>query len=160
VHAPQGVPQCVIANAPVEPTTMLLVPTPIGKLPLQVDQIRGMQPVEEVTVVAQFVTRRETFAQVRRGDSDYGQYMNPLAAGATVADIGAPLDVGADTVRVDIRLSTDAQRGSSGWIYAAAPLRAGAMLKLRTPRYELDGTVLSVQPEWTPTGTARNGVSQ
>lgn len=149
VKAPQGVPQCTIGDAPLQPTSMLLMKTPIGQLPFQVDQIRGLQPLEEVQVTIQVTARKEIVDQIRIGDADHGQYMNPLAAGALVERIGNRLDAGAGTERVDLTLTAQAQRGSSSWTYAASPLRAGAPLALRTPRYEVQALVLRVQPDWT-----------
>jgi hypothetical protein len=163
VRAPQGVPQCVIGDAVVAPTSLLLVKTPLGVLPLQVDQIRGTQPLEPVRVTVQFTNRRELLQQVQRGDRDFGEYMNPLSAGAAVVDIGSAQVVGADIQRVDVTLTAQAQRGSSSWIYAAAPLRAGTNFTLRTPQYELQGVVLTLDPEWTPApggDSSQNGATR
>jgi hypothetical protein len=149
VKAPEGVPQCTVGDARLAPTSMLLLKTPIGPIPFQVDQIRGLQPVEPVQVTVQVIAREEIVDQIRVGDADYGQFMNPLAAGAVVDRVGNRIRVGEGTDRVDVSLTAQAQRGSSSWTYAAAPLRAGAPLRLRTPRYEADAVVLRVSPEWT-----------
>ena len=42
----QGMPECVGGGIVLQPTTMLFVDTPLGKLPFQIDQIRGSQPLE------------------------------------------------------------------------------------------------------------------
>jgi hypothetical protein len=149
VKAPQGVPQCTVGDAPLQPTSMLLMKTPIGPLPFQIDQIRGLQPVEPVQVTAQVTARAEIIDQIRKGDADFGQYMNPLAAGATVENVGNRVRVAEATDRVDVVLAAQAQRGSSSWTYGALPLRAGAALTVRTPRYEVQAVVLRVTPEWT-----------
>jgi hypothetical protein len=157
VRAPQGTPQCTIGDAVLQPTGLMVVKTELGALPLQVDQIRGTQPLESVAITVQFVNRRELLAQVKPGDADYGDYMNPLAAGATVSRISAPVPIGADTQRIDVALTAQAQRGTSSWIYAAAPLRAGAPFTLRTPQYLLQGQVLTIDPEWSAAPAAGNG---
>src|SRR5690606_3942362 len=59
VRAPQGVPHCAIGDAALQPTSLIVVSTPIGELPFQVDQIRGQKPLESVRIVAQFINRRE-----------------------------------------------------------------------------------------------------
>ena len=115
-------------------------------------QIRGFQPVEPVQVVTQVTARTEIIDQIRKGDADYGQFMNPLAAGAMVNAVANRAMVADRTVRVDVSLTAQAQRGSSSWTYAAPPLRAGATFVLRTPRYELQGLVVQVTPAWTPAG--------
>lgn len=150
VRAPQGVPQCTIGDAALRQTSMVVLTTPLGQLPFQVDQIRGLQPVEPVRVTVQFVARREILAAIRAGDTDHGEFRNPLAAGAVVTAVGSATRVAEDTDRVDLTLTADAQRGSSSWTYASASLRAGAQFLLRTPRYELQGTVIRIEPEWTP----------
>ena len=149
VRAPQGVPQCAVGDSPLQPLTMLVLNTSLGALPFQIDQIRGAQPLEAVDVVVQITGRRELLAQVKPGDTDYGQYVNPLAAGAVVASVGTPMTLGGDTERVDIKMRAQAQRNSSGWTYASAPLRVGGGYSLRTPKYELQGIVVQIAPEWT-----------
>ena len=149
VRAPQGVPQCAVGDAAIQVTSILMLNTAIGTLPFQVDQIRGLQPLEPVDIRLQVTARSEIVAQLRTGDIDSGQYANPLAAGAVLTAVERPVSLGSDTDRVDVTLRAQAQRGSSGWIYASVPVRAGAALPIRTSKYELQGLVLSVTPPWT-----------
>jgi hypothetical protein len=150
VRAPQGVPHCAVGDAPLQPLTMLVLNTPIGALPFQIDQLRSALALEEVEIVVQIVGRRELLAQIGPGDTDHGQYVNPLAAGAVVKAVSIPETIGGDTQRVDVSLRAQAQRTTMGWTYAAAPLRVGSNYFLRTPEYELQGTVVRIAPEWTP----------
>jgi hypothetical protein len=150
VRAPQGMPHCAVGDAPLQPLTMLVLNTPVGTLPFQIDQLRSAQPLEAVDVVVQMTGRRELLAQITAGDTDHGQYVNPLAAGAVVNGVTRPLTVGGDTQRVDVNLRTRAQRTSNGWTYASAPLRVGSVYYLRTAEYELQGIVVRITPEWTP----------
>jgi hypothetical protein len=150
LKVPQGVPHCSIGDARVEPTSVILMTTPIGQLPFQIDQIRGLQPLERITVVFQVITRTEIVDQIGKGHADYGPFMNPLAAGAVVTDVRNRSRVGENTDRVDVALEVQAQRSSSSWTYASSPLRAGASLMFRTPKYEVSGTVIQIMPEWAP----------
>jgi hypothetical protein len=159
VKAPEGVPQCTIGDAPLKQTSLMLMTTPVGQLPFQVDQIRGLQALEPVQLTAQVTARAEIIDQIRKGDADYGQFMNPLAAGAVVLGVSNRLRVADSTDRIDVALTAQAQRGTSSWTYASATLRAGAPFVLRTPRYEVQATVLQVTPEWAP-ATPTNGGSR
>jgi hypothetical protein len=89
--------------------------------------------------------------RVRTGDVDRGEWLNELAAGAHVTDVGAVRAASGGSVERDVSLTIDAQRGSRGWLYAQAPLRVGAQLRLRTPDYDLSGIVLDVTPRWSDT---------
>jgi hypothetical protein len=153
VRAPQGVPQCALGDAQLQPTALVALNTPAGPLPFQVDQLRGTQPLEAVEIVVQLANRSELIDQIRVGDTDLGQFVNPLAAGATVLQIGNRLSLGSGVTRVDVRLRVQAQRTSGGWTYASAPLRAGGAFVVRTQTYELQGILLSVSPEWTAPAT-------
>ena len=160
VRAPQGIPQCAVGDAALQPLTLLVLNTAIGALPFQVDQLRGTQPLETVEVVVQITNRRELIAQIRPGDVDQGPYVNPLAAGATVLSVGNRMVVGGDTERVDVTLRAQAQRTTSGWTYGSAPLRSGGGYVLRAPRYELQGTVVRVSPEWNAAAPGEAGAGQ
>jgi len=150
VRAPQGEPQCTIGDAPLRPTSIILIETPLGTLPFQIDQLRGLQPIEAVRVIVQFNGRREVIEQIRAGDEDQGQYLNELAAGAKVVRTTPPMSLGGDTVRVDTTLLAEAQRGSSSWVYAGSPMRVGTPFVFRTPRYEMHGSIVSLEPPWAP----------
>ena len=160
VRAPQGVPQCALGDAPLQPLTMLVLNTAVGALPFQIDQIRGVQPLEEVDVLVQFTARREVLIQIAPGDTDHGQYVNPLAAGAVVDSLSPAVTLGGDTQRVDVKLRTQVQRTTNGWTYASAPLRVGGVYHLRTPKYELQGTVVQITPEWSAPSDAQTAAGQ
>ena len=149
VRAVQGTPQCVVGDVVLQPTAMLFVKSQLGTVPFQIDQIRGAQPLEAVEVTVQMTGRPVVISQIQQGDVDYGAYVNELAAGATVTRIATPVKLSADAVQADVTLRAQAQRGVSSWTYASAPLRVGAPFVLRTPRYELSGTVINVTPPWS-----------
>lgn len=137
VRAVQGEPECVANGTGLHPLTLLFLPTPLGTLPFQIDQVRGTQPLVSLDITVRFTGTPEALAQVKTGDVDMGEVTNTLSIGGTVTSVGAA----AGTSR-DARLVVDAQQGTSGWIYANAPLRIGGPFLLRTPGYELQGTVV------------------
>lgn len=149
VRAPQGSPQCVVGDVVLQPTAIVFLDTALGKLPFQIDQIRGSQPLETVTVTASFDNRPVVLQQIAAGDVDQGGFANALAAGARVTAVAPARTLAADHARVDVTLSAQAQRDSASWTYGSRPLRVGAPFVLKTPKYELQGTVIQLTPAWT-----------
>lgn len=146
VRASAGYPQCVVGDVALQPTTFLLLLTPLGTLPFQVDQVRGLQPVEPVRVRVRLSGPAAAIAAVKPDDMDHGTFVNELAAGATVLAAGPVQRVSeAQAVReVDLRVA--AQRNSNSWTYANGPLKIGGPFVLRTFLYELTGTVVALTP--------------
>jgi hypothetical protein len=143
-----GTPFCQIDGVTVQATMMLMGEHGTSKLPFQIDQVRGAEALEPIEAVVQMVGAPAVIAQLRVGDVDRGGSSNPLAAGGTITQIGSRSTSGANqTAIVTMRLS--AERGSNGWVYASRPLHAGTTVTLRTPRYELNGYVQKLTPEWT-----------
>jgi len=149
-RAPQGSPQCVVGDTVLQTNAVIMVKTPIGPLPFQVDQVRGTAPLEQVRATVRFTGSASLINQIRKGDTDTGPFGNPLAAGATVLDLSTPQRVNDESRQCDVTLLIQAQRGEAGWVWASGLLRAGVGLTLKTPRYELSGTVTQLTPEWTP----------
>lgn len=144
-----GAPSCYANGVALQPTYILSGEFSFGKLPFQIDQVRGLAAPEPVEVVARFAAAPSVITQMRVGDVDGGVFANPLAAGATVTAIRVRKTSDAlHEAEVDLRVN--AERGSNGWSYAGQPLRAGSALVLRSPRYELQGSVADVTPPWTP----------
>jgi hypothetical protein len=144
VQTAAGIPHCYINNLPLQPTVLLYGEHDGNKLPFQIDQIRGPEPIEPVVVSVRVSADPQAINGLREGDVDLGPFTNPLAAGARVTAV---------TRRgssADVTLSVSAQRGADGWLYGSAPLRVGRPLPLRSARYELQGTGLTITPEWTP----------
>lgn len=140
VEVPQSAPRCLGDGIALQPAAVLMLATPVGKLPFQIDQVRGLEPVEALRVVARLSGQPEALAQVRPGDVDLGVATNELAAGARVAGVRPGPAAG----QIDVTLDVQSQRTTAGWTYAAAPLRIGGPILLRTVRYELQGTVVAV----------------
>ena len=140
VRATQGQPECVADNIGMHTSSLVFLPTPVGTLPFQVDQVRGTQPLVPLEVVVRFGGTPEALAQLKAGDVDLGEVSNELSVLGTVTGV---TDNGPSR---DARMVVNAQQGTSGWMRANAPLRIGAPLTLRTSRYEIHGTVVQVAP--------------
>ncbi len=143
VRTNSGQPECVGGGFSVQPTTLLFLDTPLGTLPFQIDQVRGLQPFEPVRVTVRFAATAEVLARIRSGDVDLGDVRNELSANGVVDGVGG----GAAGTR-DARLTVQAQRGVTSWTYNVAPLRLGSQFVLRTGAYEVSGTVIALSPEF------------
>ncbi len=141
VRSNQGQPECVTSNVSMQPSALLFLDTPLGKLPFQVDQVLGLQPLESVRLTVRFTGPPSVVAQIAAGDRDLGEVRNELSATATV-DAVSPSGGGAR----DVSLTAQAQRGVTSWTYAMTPLRVGSSFTLRTARYELSGLVTAFTP--------------
>lgn len=151
VRVVSGQPHCYADGIVVQPTAFLSLPTPLGMRPFQVDQVRGLSPLEPLRVRVRFSGDRSAVDRIAEGDIDQGPWVNPLAAGASVVRV-SPASPGTGQVTRDIELRLDGQRGTSSWTYAGAPLRIGGTVLLRTYLYELYGSVLDIQPMGAATG--------
>ena len=141
VRAEQGQPECVANSVglhPLGPLGLLFLPTPMGTLPFQVGQVRGTQPLVPLDITARFSGPPEALAQLKVGDRDLGEVPNELSIGGTVTGV-----TGGSSTR-DARMTVNGQQGTTGWIYANSPLRIGSSFTLRTPGYQLTGTVVRV----------------
>ena len=95
-------------------------------------------------VTVRFQADPRTLAQMHTGDVTLVRAINELAAGATLLDVTTP--------RPDMReasLALQAQREQEGWVFNNQPLRAGGPFSLRTSTYELNGIIVSVEPDKT-----------
>lgn len=144
-----GAPFCVANDTSLQPTVVLMGQHAIGRLPFQIDQLRGVGPLETVEIDVRFTGPRAVISTIRVGDVDRGMFPNPLAADAAVLSVRSR-ELNADLLQADVTLRAKAERGSNGWIYASLPLRAGADFGLRAARYQVNGAVLAVRPAWTP----------
>jgi hypothetical protein len=145
VRSREGHPVCAIGEVDLKPGVLVVLPTPFGPMPFQIDQMRSSAAVEPVRLTVRLHGDPRVLAQIRKGDVDLVRTANELSAGATVMDVAAPRADGREAV-----LEVQAQREATGWQYDSQPLRAGGPFMLRTPGYEANGVVLSVEPFWTP----------
>lgn len=138
VRSAQGQPECVANSVGLHPLGLLFLPTPMGTLPFQVSQVRGTQPLVPLDITVRFSGPAEALAQLKVGDRDMGEVANELSIGGTVTGV-----TGGGNTR-DARMTVQGQQGTAGWTYANNPLRVGGSFVLRTPSYQLDGTVVRV----------------
>lgn len=150
VRSAQGQPECVGGAVSIQPSTLMYLPTPLGTLPFQIDQVRGLQPIESVEVTVRFMGPPGVVGEIKKGDLDVGEVRNELAAGAVVADARTS---GANTR--DVRLVVPAQRGATSWTYGMDPLRLGSPFRLRTSRYEVQGSVIALDAMPAPGATTK-----
>lgn len=147
VRSAQGQPECVGGGASVQPTTLLFLDLPFGKVPFQIDQVRSIEPLQTARLTVRFSGEPRVLAQIRPGDRDFGDVRNELSATATVD--GAGPAIGGSR---EVSLTVQAQRGADGWLYANTPLRLGSAFVLRNRSYEVSGIVIAVA---APPGGAR-----
>jgi hypothetical protein len=144
-----GQPFCQVADGVSLHATMMLTGDFGGvKLPFQIDQIRGTEALEPVTARVRFSGSPATIGLLKAGDVDRGFYTNVLSAGATILSVRVE-QVNPESARADVQLRINAERSSNGWVYQSLPLRAGGTVMLRTARYEMQGAIDGVTPEWT-----------
>jgi hypothetical protein len=144
-----GMPYCLANGTSLQPTVVLMGQHAAGKLPFQIDQLRGPGALHSVEVVARFAGPARLISGIRAGDIDLGMFTNPLSAGATVVDVRRR-SLTPDVDQAEVTLQLKAEHGSNGWVYGSLPLRGGADIAFRNGRYQVNGPVISVRPEWTP----------
>ncbi len=146
VRSAEGQPECVASSAGLHPRGLLFLPTPMGTLPFQVDQVRGTQPLVPIDITVRFTGPPEALALLKAGDQDRGEIANELSIGGTVTGVS-----GGGSSR-DTRLTVHGQQGTAGWLYDNRPLRVGGGFTLTTPGYQLSGTVVQLT---APSGARR-----
>ena len=146
VRTQQGRPHCVVDDAAITPTNLLMLPTPLGKTPFQIQQVRSPHPLEGVAARLRVTGPPSVLSMIRAGDVDLGGTSNELAALARVARVGPLRRLSDTTAEVDVDLVAQLQRVDGGWLYNSTPLRAGSHLMLRTTRYEAGGVVTELPP--------------
>ena len=149
-----GSPYCVVGDTNVSPPALLLLETPLGKVPFQVERVRGPQPLIAVTVDVKLAGSPSVLSLVTPGDTDLGGTTNELALQARVASAGAMVTLGPASAERTVRLTAQLQNVGNRWLYDSTPIRVGSAIQLRTSRYEATGTVM-VLPPADGTGTVR-----
>jgi hypothetical protein len=141
VRAQQGTPFCSLNNTAIVPTALMMVATPLGSTPFQVERVRGSEPVESVPVTLRVSGVPSVISRIKAGDVDMGGTTNELATQARVESVTA-----APGGAIDVKLVAQLQRGDQGWLYESRVLRAGGGLMLRTADYEVPGVVVELPP--------------
>ena len=146
IKTDNGRPYCVVGEASIVPPNLLMVPTPLGRTPFQVQQVRSPHPVETVPIRLRVSGQPSVVSLIRAGDVDLAGTSNELAAIARVDRVSPVRRLGENAAEVDVTLAAQVQRVDGGWLYNSAPLRAGSVVLLRTDRYEANGVVTELPP--------------
>jgi hypothetical protein len=146
VRAQQGRPHCVVNDAPVAAPNLMMLPTPLGKTPFQVELVRSSHPLESVPIRVRVAGHPSVLSTIRSGDVDLGGTTNELAAVARVAGVSAVQRLSESSGEIDIDVVVQLQRVNGIWLYDSLPLRAGSTIPLRTPRYDVRGLVTQIPP--------------
>ena len=144
IRTDQGRPHCTVDNASITPPNLLMVSTPLGRTPFQVQQVRSPHPLEPVPVRVRLTGQPSVLSLIREGDIDLGGTTNELAALARVTRVSGVRRINDNAAEVDVDLLAQLQRVDGGWLYNSATLRAGSAVVLRTSRYEAAGTVIDL----------------
>lgn len=144
VRAQQGRPHCTVDDATLAPTALVMLPTPLGKTPFQVQQLRSAHPLQEVAIEVRFVGHPSVLSLIETGDVDRGGTSNQLAAGARVTGTSVLRRLSESSSERDVSLIAQLQNVDDQWLYDSAPLRAGATFILRTPRYQASGVLTRI----------------
>lgn len=150
VRAQQGRPYCVVGDATVAPPALVMLSTPVGKTPFQIEYVRSALPLQPVPVEVRIAGNPEAIAQIKVGDMDLSGTTNELAMSARVASIGPVRQLGPGSADVTVHVTAQLQAVDHQWIYDALPLRIGSVMKLRTGRYEVAGVVTAIPPADVP----------
>ena len=151
VRTQQGSPYCVVDDTTIAPPALLMLTTPLGKTPFQVERVRSPQPLEPVPVTIRFNGNPAVLSRIKAGDIDMGTTGNELASLARVDHAGPVRVVGAGSGEIDVTIIAQLQRVDRRWLYDSNALRLGGALALRTPNYEVIGVVTDMPPaESTP----------
>jgi hypothetical protein len=153
VRTQEGRPHCTIDDATVAPTALVTLPTPLGKTPYQIEQLRSPHPVQDVEIEVRFVGDASVLSLIKPGDVDRRGTSNELAVGARVVSVSEVRRTADNRSEREVRLTAQLQNVENQWRYDTTPLRAGAAFQLRTSRYEVSGTVTQLPPAEGSGGT-------
>ena len=79
VQPSQGTPYCTQNGIVLQPTMVLFGNHALGKLPFQIDQIRGREALSEVEAVVRFAAPSQVMAGIKPGDVDRGLYFRTVS---------------------------------------------------------------------------------
>jgi len=141
VRTPEGRPDCITAGVVLQADALIALPTPVGLRPFQIDQVRGPQPLELVTVRVRFTGDTGAIDLIAAGDVDLALSMNELASGARVVSVRPVMGSSRE-----VELSVPVQNTTAGRTYQGLALRIGGNFEMRTAHYEASGKVIGVTP--------------
>jgi hypothetical protein len=140
-----GKVQCVGGGVALEKNAVVMLPTPVGQLVFQIDQLLSPVDVVDVEARVRVAGEADVLSLMKAGDVDVSVARNPLAAGARVLAVGDLRNNGPTSTR-EATLRVPVQAGVSGWRYAGDDFRTGSGISFTTLGYTVDGVVLRVTP--------------
>ena len=158
-----GVAICMTSETGLTRDNLLTVNIGNSTALFQIDQVRAAAPGTLLDVRVRLAGDHSVLALLRQGDVDQPR-SNPFATGASIARLGAitpprasvvvssmlspqgdgPAVLAGDISTVDALLRISADRSENGWSYQGQTLKAGRVLALHAPGYEVSGTILGV----------------
>lgn len=152
VRTQQGRPHCTVDDATVAPTALLMLPTPLGQTPYQIEQLRSPHPLQDVALEVRVTGHPDVLSLIKVGDVDRGGAANELAAGIRVAAVSGPRRLSGTSAEADVQLIAQLQNVDGQWLRDSSPVRAGGALPFRTPLYEVSGMVTRIAAATTAAG--------
>ena len=110
VRTEQGRPYCMLDDTAIERTNVLLLATPLGNTPFQIEQVRSPHPLEPVPIQVRLTGHPSVLSLIRAGDVDLAGTTNELALIATVERVGGVRRTSEATGEVDVNLIAQLQR--------------------------------------------------
>jgi hypothetical protein len=144
VRAQQGRPHCTVDDATVAPMALVMLPTPLGSTPYQIEQLRSPHPLQDVPIEVRATGHPNVLSLIKAGDVDLGGTANELAENMRVTGVSAVRRISDSAAEVDVRLTAQLQFVDNQWLHDSRPLRAGGAIALSTSRYEVNGIVTRI----------------
>ena len=141
LRAQGGAPSCTTNDITIATTALLMLATPLGPTPFQVQRVQSTSPVEAQPVTIRITGHPSLLSKIKAGDVDTGGVANELAVLARVASVGPMRTLGEGVAQLDAKIVANLQRGDQGWLYDSLPLRVGSVILLRTADYEAQAVV-------------------
>ena len=155
VRALQGRPDCLVRDAALAPTVLLLLPTPFGDTQFLIDQVRSVDPIQSIEMQVRFSGDLAIVSLIQPGDVDRAGTTNELVPGAVVLKVGEIRRLSPTAGERVATLRAELQASSGGWLYDSSPLRVGSYFSMRTPRYVVQALVIDLPPPAAPAGVTR-----
>jgi hypothetical protein len=146
IRSPQGSPFCQSGDVTIAPKSLVILVTPLGQTPFQIQRVRSTQPLDSATLSIRLRGLASVVSQVKTGDLDTGGVDNELGVLGRVESTGAIRAVAEGTSEVDVTVAANVQQSGSGWLYDSAPIRVGGAITLRSSTYEVSGIVTAITP--------------
>ncbi|MEO8678935.1 MAG: DUF4330 family protein [Vicinamibacterales bacterium] len=164
--AKNGFAICVALGVNLMPDVIVQVPSSVGTVFFQVDQIRTVANPRQLEVRVRLVGDRESLARLRVGDREDQSFAAiapvpsvaaaaetiPAQSGVSVSiNVNAqgsidPILAAGNVATRDVTLLVPGEETAGRWSYAGRDLQVGGQLTFKTQDYALRGSVLSVGP--------------